>query len=132
MVWGGLMKSSPFPLPSRGVVAFAKTSIGSPSSRLFWQTAAVAGSPGNCQFGVVLLTNGLPNDSASSWLSAVTAWNPAPNRPGEIQLANWLMNRCCGNRPSKFAKYVWKPSTQQPPGVLGFAWLRLKRKVFGY
>ena len=51
---------------SMGDVAFANTSIGSPSSRLFWHTAAVAGSPGNCQFGVVLVMKGLPNDSASS------------------------------------------------------------------
>src|SRR5690242_234578 len=112
-----------------GVVALATTSIGSPSSRLFWQTFAVAGTPGNCHLGVGLLTKGLPNDSASSWLSAVTSWNPPPKTPGEIQLAYWVIHLDSGNAPSR--KYVWKPRTQHPPGTLGLFTFRLKRKVFG-
>jgi hypothetical protein len=33
--------------------------MGSPSSRLFWQTAALAGSPGNCQFGAGVADEGI-------------------------------------------------------------------------
>src|SRR5262245_38787300 len=123
------MKSNFFSLTSIAAVALGNTSIGSPSSRLAWQTLAVGGSPGNCQFGVELLTKGLANDSASSWLSAVTSSNPAPKRPGEIQLAYWVTQRCSGNPLSR--KNVWKPKVQHPPGTFGLLTFRLNRKVLG-
>src|SRR5579863_9621221 len=110
-------------------VALGSTSIGSPSSRFAWQTVEFAGWPGNCQSGAGLLINGLPNDSASSWLSAVTSWKPPPKIPGEIQLAYWVIQRDCGNTP--FWKKVWKPNTQHPPGTLGLFAFKLKRKVLG-
>src|SRR6478672_26921 len=123
------MNLKPLSFTSMADVALGRTSIGSPSSRLAWQTLELAGSPGNCQFGVGLLTNGSPIASAVSCESAVTSSNPAPKSPGEIQLANWVTQRDCGNTPSR--KNVWKPRTQHPPGVLGLAVFRLKRKVLG-
>src|SRR5215470_545144 len=101
-----------------GMVAVRRTSIGSPSSRLFWQTFALGGSPGNCHEGVALSTNGSPKASEVSCESAVTSWKPPPKRPGEIQLAYWVIQRGCGIVPGS-KKKVWKPRTQHPPGTLG-------------
>src|SRR5215472_13503613 len=123
------MKSNFPSLTSIGAVALANTSMGSPSSRLAWQTLEVGGWPGNCQFGAALLMKGLANDSAVSCVSPVTSWKPRPKIPGEIQLWNKETQRSCGTAPSR--KKVWKPRTQQPPGTLGLFALRLNRKVFG-
>src|SRR5215467_4008004 len=112
------------------MVALGSTSIGSPSSRLFWQALEFAGCPGNCQTGAALSRNGLPNASAVSCVSAVTSWKPAPNRPGEIQLANWVTQRGCGVAEGS-KKNVWNPSTQHPPGALGLFTFSENRKVLG-
>src|ERR1051326_3152447 len=104
--------------------------MGSPSSRLFWQILAVAGTPGNCQFGAALSRNGLANASAVSCESAVTSWKPEPNSPGEIQLAYCVTQRGWGVAEGS-KKYVWKPSTQHPPGVFGLFTFNEKRNVFG-
>lgn len=48
----------------------------SPVSRLFWhRLIPVNGSIDN-HHGVALISNGLANDSAISWLNAVTSMNP--------------------------------------------------------
>src|SRR5215469_3816245 len=113
-----------------GKVAFANTSMGSPSSRLFWQACEFAGCPGNCQLGVMLSRNGSPKISAVSCERAVTSWNPPPKMPGEIQLAYWVTQRDCGMVPD-WKKKVWNPSTQHPPGALGSSTLSANRKVLG-
>src|ERR1700757_2060178 len=113
-----------------GMVALGNTSIGSPSSRLFWHTFEPAGCPGNCQFGAALSRKGLAKDSAISCESAVTSWNPAPKSPGEIQLAYRVTQRGCGTEEGS-KKKVWKPSVQHPPGVFGLAVLSENRNVLG-
>ena len=55
---------------------------------------------------------------------------PAPKRPGEIQLAYCVTQRGCGV-VEESRKKVWKPSTQQPPGVFGLLTFSENKKVFG-
>src|SRR5215472_18643993 len=88
-------------------VSLARTSTGSPVSRLDWQLL----STGNCQLGVRLVNNGSLKDSEISWERAVTSTNP-PMTPGEVQLANAKTQMFSGVVVGS-KKKVWKPMMQQ-------------------